>query len=191
MMGSLNGALSYTLFGFLNIYLSRYVEIPLVMAMQMNLLGLFAFMIGSPIMGCLLDSIGQKRFLASAIGGIMVLAIPIFIALSTSSVAPIMIGQVLLGLCTASIAGSGHAVMQTLFSVNDRYSGIAFNFSLGMGLIGGMTPMIYVSMIETHQMSLLFPAYYLMGLTLLFGFSLLKIPAFQKTAKHYPIPNRR
>ncbi len=49
--------------------------------------------------------------------------------------------------------------MQSLFPVTDRYSGISFNFSLGMGLLGGMTPIVYVNMIEKYQASLLFPAF--------------------------------
>lgn len=180
MLGGLNGALSYTLFGFLNIYLSRYLDIPLVLAMQLNLLGLLAFMVGSPIMGYILDVIGQKKFLIYAITGILILAIPMFMALSTQALLPIIIGQVLLGLCTASIAGSGHAVMQSLFPVTDRYSGIAFNFSLGMGLLGGITPILYVDMIEKHHVSLLFPAFFLMGLAFLFSLTLVKSPVFKR-----------
>lgn len=182
MLGGLNGALSYTLFGFLNIYLSRYLEMTNALAMQLNLLGLLAFMIGSPIMGYIFDTIGQAKFLSCAIAAILVLAIPIFFAISSKVIFAIIIGQILLGLCTASIAGTGHAVMQNLFPVTDRYSGIAFNFSLGMGLLGGMTPIIYVDMIETHHMSLLFPAFFLIGLTLLFSLSLVKSSIFVKKA---------
>lgn len=183
MLGSLNGALSYTLFGFLNIYLSRYLDIPLVTAMQMNLVGLLTFMLGSPLMGFLFDVMGQIRFMAMAILSILILAIPIFMALSSKAVVPILIGQVLLGLCTASIAGSGHAVMQSLFPVTDRYSGIAFNFSLGMGLLGGMTPIIYVNMIESHEGTLLFPAFFLMGLTILFAVILMRNPSRSQALK--------
>lgn len=185
MLGGLNGTLSYTLFGFLNIYLSRYLEIPMVTAMQLNLIGLFAFMIGSPLMGYLFDTLGQPKFLTCAILSILILAIPIFIALSSKIIPMIVIGQILLGLCTASIAGSGHAVMQTLFPVADRYSGIAFNFSMGMAMLGGMTPIIYVNMIENYHASLLFPAFFLMVLTSLFALAQLKNPAFATARKQY------
>lgn len=180
MFGGLNGALSYTLFGFLNIYLSRYLDMPMVLAMQINLLGLLAFMIGCPIMGCIYDSVGQGKFLSCTVACILILAVPIFLAISSKIILAIIVGQILLGLCTASIAGSGHAVMQNLFPVTDRYSGIAFNFSLGMGILGGMTPIIYVNMIEIHHASLLFPAFFLIGLTLLFGASLIRSSVFVK-----------
>ncbi len=181
MLGGLNGALSYTMFGFLNIYLSRYLGIPMSIAMQLNLIGLLVFMLGAPFMGYLLDLLGHLRFFNFAICGIMTLAVPIFIAISTKNTVLIIVGQILLGLSTASIAGSGHAVMQALFPVADRYSGIAFNFSLGMALLGGMTPIIYVSMIEKHQVNLLFPAFFLMGLTAIFAVVLLINRAFVKS----------
>jgi MHS family proline/betaine transporter-like MFS transporter len=166
MFGSFNGALTYTLFGFLNIYLSRYLQIPLLQAMQLNLFGLSAFMIGSPCMGYLLDLVGKRKFLMGATLSIFLLVIPIFLLLESSL---IWLGQILLGLCAASIAGSCHAIMQELFPVKERYRGISLNFSMGMGLFGGITPIIYVHMIERSGVSLLFPALFLMGLTVCFA----------------------
>lgn len=166
MLGSFNGALTYTLFGFLNIYLSRYLQIPLAQAMQLNLFGLTAFMLGSPCMGYLLDVAGKRKFLTGATLSIFLLVTPIFLLLGSSQ---IWLGQILLGLCTASIAGSSHAIMQDLFPVKERYRGISLNFSMGMGLFGGITPIIYVHMIERSHMTLLFPALFLMVLTVCFA----------------------
>lgn len=164
--GSFNGALTYTLFAFLNIYLSRYLNVPLVQAIEMNLFGLMAFMIGSPLMGHILDLFGKKKFIFFAVPSIAISIIPIFILLSTKYA---HLAQILLGLCVASIAGSGHAIMQDLFPVKERYRGISFNFSLGMGLFGGIAPIIYVYMIEEQGFTLLFPAYFLMGMAICFG----------------------
>lgn len=176
--GSFNGALTYTLFGYLNIYLTRYLSIPLVQAMEMNLFGLFAFMIGSPLMGHILDRYGKRQFIFLAVISIFILIIPIFLLFASAYT---IVGQILLGLCVASIAGSGHSIMQDLFPVKERYRGIAFNFSLGMGLFGGITPIIYVYMIEQQGFSLLFPAYFLMGMAVCFGAFIL-MPRWSKLA---------
>lgn len=169
VFGSFNGVLTYTLFTFLNIYLSRYFSIPLEKAMFMNLFGLFAFMVGSPSMGYLLDKLGQRLFLFGTVLSIFVFALPIFFLISSKVIFAMYLGQILLGLCVASIAGTGHAVMQTLFPASDRYSGVSFNFSLGMGIFGGITPMVYIGMIERFQATLFFPAFVLMGFALFFG----------------------
>jgi MFS family permease len=179
LFGSFNGTLTYTLFGFLNIYLSRYLKIPMADAMQLNLFGLFAFMLGSPLMGYLFDLVGRRLFLAGTILSILCLAIPIFWFFSANSFGLMIAGQILLGFCVASIAGTGHAAMQTLFPVGDRYRGISFNFSLGMGIFGGITPIIYVDMIDRHQASLFFPAYFLMACTALFGVVLMTFKFFK------------
>jgi MFS family permease len=181
--GSFNGALTYTLFGFLNIYLSRYLQVPLVTAIQFNLIGLFFFMIGSPLMGYLLDVFGEKRFLTGAIASIFSLMMPIFLMLSSKTTIGLLLGQILLGLCTASIAGAGHAIMQRQFPVRERYRGIAFNFNLGIGFFGGITPIIYVHMIEHMHLSLMCPAFFLMGCTTLFACSLLILTKFFKRTK--------
>ncbi len=178
--GSFNGALSYTLFGFLNLYLSRYLHIPLAEAMQLNLIGLLAFMLGSPGMGYLMDIIGKRTFLVIAVLSIFSLSVPVFMLFNSGSLPALILGQILLGLCVASIAGTGHSVMQSLFPIADRYRGIAFNFSLGMGIFGGITPMIYVQAIERNQASILFPSYFLMGLAALFGLALIPLGLFRR-----------
>lgn len=133
--GSFNGTLTYTLFGFLNVYLFRYLHIPLVTAIQLNLVGLFCFMVGSPLMGYLLDIFGQKRFLSCAIAGIFSLMLPIFLLFSTKTIIALLLGQILLGLCTASIAGSGHAIMQRLFPVGERYRALPLTLILGLDFL--------------------------------------------------------
>ncbi len=169
VFGSFNGALTYTLFGFLNIYLSRYLHVPLAEAMRLNLFGLFAFMFGSPLMGHLLDLIGKKKYLIGAMSSIFALALPIFLLMASPW---IWLGQILLGFCVAAIAGSAHGIMQELFPVKERYRGIAINFSLGMGLFGGITPLIYVHAIERSGASLFFPSIFLMGMTICFGLAI-------------------
>ena len=168
-LGGINGALSYTLLSFLTVYLARYLKLPMFQAMQLNLVGMFGFMAGSPLMGYLFDKVGHKRFYQSVALAIFCLALPIFKAISSLSIPLIILGELLLGIATASIAGSGHAYMQTLFPVHDRYRGISFNFSVGMALFGSMTPLIYVKMIEQNHATLLFPGYFLMGVSLLFS----------------------
>lgn len=178
--GSFNGALSYTLFGFLNIYLYRYLGVPLEDAMWLNLIGLVVFMLGSPGMGFVLDIVGKERFLICAIASIFALAIPIFLLFISKLLVAMIAGQILLGLSAASIAGTGHSIMQNLFPVEDRYRGVAFNFSLGMGIFGGITPIIYVQSIERLHCHLLFPAFFLMALALLFGIIMIPLKQLAK-----------
>jgi MHS family proline/betaine transporter-like MFS transporter len=168
MVGALNGALSYTLFGFLNVYLSKYLGMGAGLSMKYNLLGLFFFMFCSPIAGHLLDTYGRTRFILGAAFLVLIGALPVFFLLQTLNSLLILSGQVLLGILTASIAGASHGYMQPLFPTQVRLRGVSINFSLGMALCGGTAPMLFTYLIESSRLTLYSPAFYLMGLASLF-----------------------
>lgn len=173
MVGALNGALSYTLFGFLNVYLSKYLGIESSISMKYNLLGLFFFMVCSPLAGHLLDIYGRTRFMLGATFSVIVGALPVFLLLQTLDPVLILCGQALLGILTASIAGAGHGYMQPLFPMHIRLRGVSINFSLGMALCGGTAPMIFTYLIESGRSTLYVPAFYLIGLASLFLFTVI------------------
>jgi len=164
VIGSFNGALTYTLFAFLNVYLHKYLNIPLSQAMQSNLFGLFAFMLGCPLMGFIMDKIGRRKFVAYASVIILASAYILFNGFKNSleNVDNLWIPQIILGLFVASIAGTAHGFIQNLFPTKHRYKGVSFSFSLGMGIVGGTTPIILLKLIN-YTNNLLVPAYYIMG----------------------------
>lgn len=150
-LGGMNGALSYTLFGFLSMYLCRYFGMPMTEAMKYSLFGLMAFMLSSPLMGYVMDKIGHRLYFLLITLTAAAAVWPIFTIFQTLEPCKLIIGQISLGILTGSIAGPMHAFIQNLFPVQYRYSGVSFSFSLGMGIIGGLTPLILTHFIETTQ----------------------------------------
>lgn len=173
MVGALNGALSYTLFGFLNVYLSKYLGVESAIAMKYNLLGLSFFMLFSPIAGYVLDVYGRTRMMTWAALLVFAGAFPAFFLMQTLDPLLILCGQALLGILVASIAGAGHGYMQALFPTQVRYRGISIHFCLGMALCGGTAPMLFTYLIESGTANLYAPAFYLMSLASLFLLALL------------------
>ncbi|MBS0272563.1 MAG: MFS transporter [Proteobacteria bacterium] len=168
LVGSLNGALSYTLFGFLNVYLSKYLGIETAVALTYNLFGLSFFMIFSPLAGYFLDRVGGEKAMSLAGFSVFAGAFPVFFLLQTLSPTLILLGQALLGILVAGIAGAGHGFMQKLFPTQARYRGVSINFCLGMAFCGGTAPMLMTYLIESCHTSLYTPAIYLMILAALF-----------------------
>lgn len=166
--GSLTGALVYTVFGFLNIYVSRYTEIPMSQAVQINLVAIFAFVVSSPFLGILYDKIPSFNFLRVISYFLFFSMMPLFWLIMSSSPLLVLLGEILLSLATATIAGTGLAITLNLFPVKERYSGISLFFNLGIGFFGGTAPMFYIEVIEVFKESLYFPAYYIMFLVSLF-----------------------
>ncbi len=183
-IGALIGALVYTVFGFLNVYVVRYVFLPLSTAATINLAAILIFVISSPFLGILYDRIHSFSFLRVVSYLLFFSMIPIFWLISSPFPGLILLGEILLSLCTATIAGTGLALMQGLFPVKERYSGISFFFNLGMGILGGTAPVIYIEAIDGLKESLYFPAYYIMFLVSLFyGALLLSNAAHKKSIK--------
>lgn len=67
--GAFNGILSYTLFGFLNLYITQYIGVKFASSLFFNIFGLLAFMICCPIFGRISDKITpyKSMILAAAI----------------------------------------------------------------------------------------------------------------------------
>lgn len=138
IFGAFDGVLSYIVFVFLDIYLERYAGLPETFSKIVTFLSIFCFTIGSPFMGHFLDYFPKKRFLQVTTIAVAILGFPAFWCLANDYV---LLAGVLLGFMASSIAGAQHAFVQHLFPPKDRYSGIAFSFSIGIA-IGGFTPFL-------------------------------------------------
>lgn len=159
-LGLFNGALSYSLFGFLIIYLYNYVGVTLSTSLFYNLFGLLSFMIFCPLFGIYGDKKGPYYNLI-LMGTMVPLTAPlVFWCLQFGTIESVILGQVMLGILVASVAGPSHFMMQHLFPVKGRYTAIAFGFSLGMGFAGGTTQLFMKFLIDYTQ-SLYVPAFIL------------------------------
>jgi len=164
--GGLNGVLSYTLFGFMNVYLSRYLGIPLVEAMFSNVFGLLAFMIWSPLGGLLMDKLGRYSYFSIAIFTAVIVPVILFSLMKGADLYTLICIQILYGVVVGLVAGPQHAFLKTLFPAQNRYSGVSLGFCLGMGFIGGFTPLTATYMIETTS-NLLAPGLIVSGVAVM------------------------
>ena len=164
--------------------MSKYLGVETAIAMKYNLLGLFFFMTFSPLAGYFLDRVGSEKAMQVAISAVLVGAIPVFFLLQTLNPIYIMIGQCLLGILTAGIAGAGHGFMQGLFPVQMRYRGISINFCIGMALCGGTAPMILTYLIESRHFNLYIPAFYLISIAFIFLITILNLSKKMHATQH-------
>jgi len=158
--GLFNGVLSYTLFSFLSVYITKYIGFSLAQGIFYNLFGLIAFMSMCPVFGAFSDQITPLNSLKLA--GRMCLFIPAisFFLFQMNSGFPIIMGQLLLGTLVASFVGPSHYFLQTLFPTNNRYTGASVGFTIGMAITGGSTPLILTFLLNTFD-HLMVPAIYL------------------------------
>ncbi len=166
------GVLFYIVFGFLNIYLSRFLNLSLAESTSYNTYGLTSFMLSCIAFGALSDRIGIKRALCLPIFLITILSgIVFFLLQQVHSHASLILGQILLGLLCGSYLGPGHAFMLTLFPPHERYTGTSLSFSIGMCIAGATTPAILIYLIDQTG-NLFIPAYYMMFFATIIGTAL-------------------
>ena len=160
LSGGFNGILSYTLFGFLNLYVTQYVGVKFPASLFFNIFGLLAFMLSCPIFGLICDKISPYRsmVLASLVAG-FTSWLGFFLLLEGTD-KEIIVGQIFIGIGVGSFVGPFHAFLQQQFIPKIRYSGIASGFSIGMAITGGITALIMTYIIEKSQI-LLAPSIYI------------------------------
>jgi MHS family proline/betaine transporter-like MFS transporter len=157
--GAFNGVMTYTLFGFLNAYLSRYYNLSIKDGLYYNMYGMLAFSITCVIFGIISDRIGAKRamLIPGCLSIVAVLCLKLF---QTLDPIYMIIGQLLFGSLVGSFVGVSHHFMQSLFPPQYRYSGISVGFCLGMAITGGSTAMLMLWFVESTRI-MLAPAYYI------------------------------
>lgn len=160
MAGLFNGVVTYTLFSFLSVYITKYVGFTLSQGIFYNIFGILTFMLMCPVFGGFSDMISPLTSLKLA--GKLCLVIPslCFFLFQMNSGFSIIVGQLLLGTLVASFVGPSHYFLQTLFPTNNRYTGASLGFTIGMATTGGTTPLLLTHALNTYS-NLYIPAIYL------------------------------
>lgn len=161
------GVLFYTIFGFLNVYMSRFVGLSLQDAVHYNTYGLISFMASCVFFGHLSDKIGLRKALFLPVILIFCGSILTFFLLQHS----IILGEICLGILCGSYLAPGHCFMLNLFPPHARYTGTSLSFSIGMAMAGVTTPAALTYMIDQSG-NLFIPAFYMMFFVTAMGLTL-------------------
>lgn len=159
-VGALNGSLSYFVFGFSAVYMSKYVGLDAEKSFICNIMGLLTFFVMNPICGILYDKMETNKYFCLAPLACCVLIYPSVLLLMTSNIYGCMVGMFCIGVLTASIAGPGHAFLKNGVPTKLSYRFVSFSFSAGMAIAGGTSPSIIIYAIEKGSL-MLSPAIYI------------------------------
>ncbi|MEY3197226.1 MAG: hypothetical protein RLZZ59_594 [Pseudomonadota bacterium] len=165
-IGGVNGALTYTLFGFSLFYLERYIGHSASTALSINIAGMLSFFIFNPTFGYVYDRTGSERYWSSALLINIIATFVSFYFITSNSYILNYIGVIMLGAQTGSIAGPSHAFFQENIAPEIRYRFVSVSFSLGMGIIGGITPVFMTFIIENYKL-LTAPCYWVGSLAVI------------------------
>lgn len=151
------------------------------MALIVNAVITSVYAICALLFGYLSDQVGRSRLLLLAVFSFVIFSYPFFILIFSGTPAHALIGQMLIAMITGLLSGSTAAAIAEFFPTRVRYSGIALGINIPAALFGGTAPFV-ASTLTTLMDSAMAPAYYLILLSLVALFILIRVTKDLATA---------
>ncbi|MDF2939836.1 MAG: transporter [Gammaproteobacteria bacterium] len=112
------------------------------------------------LLGYCSDFLGRKKAMQIAAILMIVLAVPAFKLLETKLIGNCYIAVSLLAIAVAAIDGPIAAFLVESFPAAVRYTGVSLSYSLGLAMMGGLSPML-MEWGQNHVKAVAFPAAFL------------------------------
>lgn len=132
----------YLLFIYFPIYLKTVIGLSYMSSLLSNLMALTLCMIIMPLSGKLSDRIGKHPILFWGGFALTALLYPAFVIISQGNAAAAIAMQALLASVFAFMHGPLPTFLIDLFPAQIRYTATAITYNLGVGIFGGLTPII-------------------------------------------------
>lgn len=154
-------------------YIQRNTGMPLETAMQINTIATALILVLIPVSGWVSDRfIRRTHFLAIGFFLLAVLAYPMFELVLSGEYAKVLTAQLIFAVLIVFPLGAAPALLVELFPTDDRLTGYSVAFNIGIGVVGGTTPMVATWLIEKTSV-ITVPAFYLSTLAMVSVISLL------------------
>jgi MHS family proline/betaine transporter-like MFS transporter len=108
----------------------------------------------------------RRRMLMGSFLVAMLLSVPLFWLVQTSGMAAVFVSLGVFGLVVAIPLGVAPSTITELFPTDDRLTGYSIAYNVGLGVIGGSTPVI-VTMLIRATGNLYMPAFYIFATSLI------------------------
>ena len=147
-LGACASSIVYLIKTYINIYHCNVLRFDDTIARAYLAYSSIVMMIAMPISGHISDVIGRFRMITISAISVFILAAPCFILLSYENIFQQFTALTLLAILGGMIAGSAYIFIISLFSPEQRFSGVAFSYNLGIALCGGTSAVISRWLVE-------------------------------------------
>lgn len=154
------GIVNYLTMVFLPVYASEFGNIVEARVLQINTAAQAVALLLVPLSGWLTDHRVRRRTLLVAVFILEAVVAFAFFPLAASSAVGYALAQISFGALLALIMGAAPAMLVELFPSAYRMSGYSVSFNVGIGIAGGLAPVIATGLIGATG-SLLAPAWFL------------------------------
>lgn len=165
---------NYTLLAYMPTYLQETIGMSSSGTNTLIVIGQLSMMAVIPFAGMLSDRIGRKPVWWISIGGLFVLAAPMF-ALMAQGFGLAIVGFTVLGLVYVLQLGTISATFPAMFPCHVRYAGFAISYNISTAAFGGTAPAVNEALIGATGTNMI-PAFYLMGACVVGAVALYFVP---------------
>lgn len=153
---------NYMLTSYMPSYLTGILNLSELSSLLLIMVVMFVMMPLTLMSGLWTDKLGRRPVIAFGAVGLIVLAVPCMMLISSGHMWLVFLGLIILGLLHTCFSGTMPATLPALFATDIRYSALAIGFNLSVSLFGGTTPLVTAWLIDKTA-NLIMPGYYLMA----------------------------
>jgi MHS family proline/betaine transporter-like MFS transporter len=160
-LGASASSVVYLIKTYITIYYCNILHFDDTMARGYLAYSAIVMMCAMPLSGHISDRIGRFNMISFASAAVVILALPCFMLLASEGMIEQVIALTILALLGGMLGGTAYIFIISLFSPDQRFSGVAFSYNLGIALCGGTSAGISRWLVEITGVYYS-PAFYIM-----------------------------
>ncbi|MFY9589207.1 MFS transporter [Rickettsia endosymbiont of Halotydeus destructor] len=160
-VAAIASSIMYLVKTYINVFYHNVMHYDNTTALSYLAYASFIAMIAMPLAGGTADIIGKFKMLIFASVAILILILPTMLFMSSEKVWQQIAALTVLGMLAGTIAGTAYIFVISLFTPEQKFSGVAFSYNLGVAIFGGTSPIISRWMVEKTELYYA-PAFYIM-----------------------------
>jgi MHS family proline/betaine transporter-like MFS transporter len=166
LITSLNAASFFMLAGYLPSFATASLGLTGIAAYTPVVVALASALVAEVIAARLSDRVGRRTVLLVAGAGLLLVAFPSFLLITSETLAAKLAGLVIIGTCTGAYAAVTNSALIEMFATQVRVSGHGITYNLSVAVFGGSAPFL-LSWLGGITGSTLVGAFYLVALALI------------------------
>lgn len=160
-------SLVYIVKTYINIFYCEFMGFDKTTALIYLSYSSIIMMLTMPLSGYISDHIGRFKMIVISSIAITTFSTPAFMLLACTTSSSQIIALTIIAMLGGFIAGTAYIFIISLFSPEERFTGVAFSYNLGVALFGGTSAVISMWLVKVTQLYYA-PAFYIMFTSCIF-----------------------
>lgn len=147
-VGAVTSSIVYLVKSYINIFYVDVMKLDDLVSLQYSSYSFIILTTAMPIFGILVDIWGKKRMMIIVVISLIFLTTPALLLMASHNLCYRVLGLTLLPLLAGAVAGCSYIFIISLFSPEQRFTGVTFSFNLGIAIFGGTSAMVSRLLVE-------------------------------------------